>query len=58
MASHSLNNSVAFASLAGLSVGEGTGLAVAALAGIALVIAALTRVGVIEGASAAARSGA
>jgi membrane protease YdiL (CAAX protease family) len=58
MASHSLNNSVAFASLAGLSVGEGAGLAVAALAGIALVIAALTRVGVIDRPSSPARSAA
>jgi membrane protease YdiL (CAAX protease family) len=48
MAAHSLNNSVAFASLAGLSVGEGIGLSVAALAGIAAVIAVFMGVGVIS----------
>jgi membrane protease YdiL (CAAX protease family) len=55
MAAHSLNNSIAFASLAGLTAAEGAGLAVGALAGIALVVAALTRAGLIARPSAAAR---
>jgi membrane protease YdiL (CAAX protease family) len=58
MAAHSLNNSLAFAGLAGLSVGEGVALTVAALACIALIIAALTRAGVIDSSAAAARTGA
>jgi membrane protease YdiL (CAAX protease family) len=44
---HSLNNSVAFAALADLSIGEGIGLAVAALVGIAAVIAFCKGVGLI-----------
>jgi membrane protease YdiL (CAAX protease family) len=44
---HSLNNSVAYAALADLSVGEGIGLAVAALVGIAAVIAFCKGVGLI-----------
>lgn len=58
MAAHSLNNSVAFASLAGLSFAEGAALAVCALAGIALVVAAFTRAGLITPRVATARSGA
>ena len=55
MAVHSLNNSVAFASLAGWSVAGGVGLAIAALAGIAAIIAGLTRVGLIARTPAGAR---
>ncbi|HEX3510739.1 MAG TPA: CPBP family intramembrane glutamic endopeptidase [Solirubrobacteraceae bacterium] len=58
MAAHSLNNSVAFASLASLDVGEGAALAVAGVAGIALVITALRAAGLIGTASADARAGA
>ncbi len=58
MGVHSLNNSVAFASLAGLTVGEGVLLAVASLAGIAGVVAALGRLGVIGPDRAGARSAA
>jgi membrane protease YdiL (CAAX protease family) len=47
MAAHSLNNSIAFADLANLSVGEGAALAVGALGGVALVVFTLRRVGVI-----------
>jgi uncharacterized protein len=47
MAAHSLNNSVAFASLASLSVGAGVLLAVGALLGIVLVVAVGKRVGLI-----------
>jgi membrane protease YdiL (CAAX protease family) len=55
MAVHSMNNSVAFAGLAGLNFGEGTGLAIGALAGVALIIAALMRVGLIARSPARAR---
>jgi membrane protease YdiL (CAAX protease family) len=58
MAAHSLNNSVAFASLAGLNGGEGIGLAAAALAGIAAVIAVFMRAGVIAPEPRGARSAA
>lgn len=47
IAAHSLNNSVAFASLAGLSAGEGAGLVVGALVGIAAVVAVCKGVGLI-----------
>jgi membrane protease YdiL (CAAX protease family) len=47
MAAHSLNNSVAFASLAGYTALEGSALAVGALAGIALVVAICRWVGLI-----------
>jgi uncharacterized protein len=47
MAAHSLNNSVAFASLAGYTALEGSVLAVGALAGIVLVVAICRRVGLI-----------
>jgi hypothetical protein len=47
MIAHSLNNSVAFASLAKLSAGEGVLLAVGALIGIGAVVAAARRVGLI-----------
>jgi membrane protease YdiL (CAAX protease family) len=58
MAAHSLNNSVAFASLASLSLLAGAGLAVAALAGIALVIGLFRWSGLISPAPATARAGA
>jgi membrane protease YdiL (CAAX protease family) len=44
---HSLNNSIAFASLADLSGGEGIGLALAALLGIAAVVGVCKGVGLI-----------
>jgi membrane protease YdiL (CAAX protease family) len=47
MGAHSLNNAVAFSSLASLSVGEGIGLAVAGPLGIAAVIAVCKGVGLI-----------
>jgi membrane protease YdiL (CAAX protease family) len=47
IAAHSLNNSVAFASLAHLSAAEGAGLAVAALLGIAAVVGVCKGVGLI-----------
>jgi len=47
MIAHSLNNSVAFASLAGLNFAEGVLLALAALAGIAAVVLGCRRVGLI-----------
>jgi membrane protease YdiL (CAAX protease family) len=47
MGAHSLNNAVAFSSLAGLSVGEGIGLAVAGPLGIAAVITVCKGVGLI-----------
>jgi membrane protease YdiL (CAAX protease family) len=56
MVAHSLNNSVAFASLAGLSAGEGAALAVGALVGIAGVIAAARRAGLIAPAPAVPRA--
>ncbi|HMD57645.1 MAG TPA: type II CAAX endopeptidase family protein [Solirubrobacteraceae bacterium] len=58
MAAHSLNNSVAFASLAGLTFLEGAALALAALAGIALVVVICRRVGLIGSARAPAGAGA
>jgi membrane protease YdiL (CAAX protease family) len=57
MAAHSLNNSVAYASLASMSFAAGVGLAIAALVGIALVVATLQSVGAISQAPAPARSG-
>jgi len=47
IAAHALNNSVAFASLAGLSVGAGVGLAAGALVGIAAVVGVCKGVGLI-----------
>ena len=47
MAAHSLNNSVAFASLAHLTAAEGVGLAVAALFGVAAVVGVCKGVGLI-----------
>jgi membrane protease YdiL (CAAX protease family) len=58
MAAHSVNNSVAFASLANLDAGEGVALAVGAVAGVALVIVTLQAVGVIDHTSADARAAA
>jgi membrane protease YdiL (CAAX protease family) len=55
MAAHSLNNSVAFASLAKLDAGEGAALAAGALAGITLIVFVLKRTGVITPAPTAAR---
>ncbi len=47
IAAHSINNSVAFSNLASLDVGEGIALTIGALAGAALVVFALGRIGVI-----------
>jgi membrane protease YdiL (CAAX protease family) len=58
MAAHSLNNSVAFASLANLSFGEGALLAAGALGGIALVVQAGRAAGLIAPESSSARAAA
>jgi uncharacterized protein len=58
MAAHSLNNSVAFASLASLSAGQGLLLAVGSLAGIAGVMMLGRRAGLIAPPGAPARSAA
>jgi membrane protease YdiL (CAAX protease family) len=51
MAAHSLNNSIAFASLEGWGVGSALLLIVASLGGVTLVIAACRRAGLIGGAT-------